>query len=55
MYPALSELDPSVSAKRDEVTNEPCIALNRDPPKQLLLLICGMDALVCCVLLGILT
>ena len=33
MYPALNELDPSVSAKRDEVTNEPCIALNRDPPK----------------------
>ena len=33
MYPALNQLDPSVSAKRDEVTNEPCIALNRDPPK----------------------
>ena len=54
MYPALNELDPSVSAKRDEVTNEPCIALNRDPPKTVLLLY-GMDALVYCVLLEILT
>ena len=33
MQPELNELDPSVSDKRDEVTNEPCIALNRDPPK----------------------